>query len=318
MMSWQTLYSTAGNLVSDNTTSTLNFLKQQINQTQQSLLALRKDFTETSITDTTVSGQQNYYLPYNYGKMFYVTVTVGSIVYPVTPCEDDMLWRTINARSTVYKSDIPTLYYIFNDQLFIYPKPASAGNTITMYYHKTVKDMTADDYTTGTITTATNGSAAIVGNGTSWTTAMIGRFLRITADGYWYEIAGVADTTHLTLKKVFQGTSIVAGSNAYTIGELPLIPEAYQELLIQRPVAQYLTQRLQEELARTYWMQYDGGFSIGLGPRTGGGKIGGLLARFIEDRSNKNETGIIDSKLRLMSKNVGILDPNAFPLNLSS
>jgi hypothetical protein len=66
---------------------------------------------------------------------------------------------------------------------------------------------------------------------------MVGKWMRITSvssanggDGLWYEIAGVTDTTHLTLTRVYGGASIAAGSAAYTIGQMPLLPEAFHDL----------------------------------------------------------------------------------------
>lgn len=312
-MSFNTIYQQIQNLVSDNTANSLTLIKQLVNQTQNTLLALRKDITETSITDTTVAAQQAYNLPYNYGKMFYLTITVGSIAYPVTPLEDDEMWRVINARSTVYTTDIPSFFYIFNDQVYIYPKPASTGNTITMYYHKITKDMTAADYTTGNVVSIANGATALVGSGTTWTSAMVGRFIRITSDGYWYEIAAVPSATTITLKKPYKGTTISAGTEAYTIGEMPIIPEAYHELLVWRPCGIYLQQRGDFQKADFYWQQYDGGYSTGKRA-----KQGAMLESFINDRSSKVESGIVNSKLKQMKQNAQILDPNAFPINLTS
>lgn len=317
-ISFQQLYTQVQNLTSDTTSGSLTLFKSLINQTQNTLLAFRKDITETSTTATTVAAQQAYYLPYNYGKMFYVTVTVGSIAYPVSPLEDDNLWYESNARSSSYKSDIPRFYRIFNDQIQIFPTPSSSGNTITMYYHKVMKDMTADDYATGTITTLANAGTAVTGSGTTWTAAMVGRFMRITSDGYWYEIASRASNTSVTLKKAFQGTAISGGSEAYTIGELPIIPEAYHEMLIWRPAAIYWMQRGDTNKSTMYWHMYDGGYELSTGVRGRPTSPGGLLRQFIEDRSSKVESAIIDAKMTQFRKDISMVDPNAFPSALTS
>lgn len=60
-------------------------------------------------------------------------------------------------------------------------------------------------YSTGTIT-ATYGSAAIVGVGTTWTSDMVGR--SILLGDYWYEITAFTDTTHITIGSVFIGTNL--------------------------------------------------------------------------------------------------------------
>ena len=52
-------------------------------------------------------------------------------------------------------------------------------------------------YTTGTV--ATDGTTAVVGTDTVWTSAMAGRFLQIAGTDPWYRIASVESTTGLTL-----------------------------------------------------------------------------------------------------------------------
>lgn len=96
-------------------------------------------------------------------------------------------------------------------------------------------DYTIADYTTGTISDATNGSKTITGSGTSWTSAMIGRYFMIattTGDGVWYKITAVASTTSLTLEQPYNGTSIAAGSASYTIRKIFYdLPYDYEELI---------------------------------------------------------------------------------------
>lgn len=186
-------------------------------------------FLESQATDTTVADQENYELPEDFDKMNTVTVTSGSTKYNPLALQsrhdyDFMTESTIT-------SDIPEYFYIYDNTLYLYPTPASAGNTITMNYKKKVVDLSQADYTTGTITTATNGDETITGNGTTWVAGMAGRYMRITAptgDHKWYKIASVTDTTHLELDVPYNGTSIAAGSATYTIGEMPVIPEKYQ------------------------------------------------------------------------------------------
>lgn len=301
MYSFQALYTQVQDLTNDDSAGTLTLIKSLINQTQHKLLTLRKDITEKSATDDTVASQQNYDLPYDYGKMFDLTVTVGSVAYRVTPLEDDVLWRDLNARSASYTSDIPQFYYVFNNQLYLYPTPASAGNTITFYYHKVVRDMTQADYTTGNVTDLANGAAAVTGGSTVWTAAMAGRFLRITSDGYWYEIASRTSNTAITLEKNFQGTTISSGTEVYTIGEMSIIPGGYNELLIWRPAALYYQQKGELDKASFYWKLYND-----------------MERDFIADRSSKVESAIISGEITLVREEVGLRDPNSYPLSLTS
>ena len=50
-----------------------------------------------------------------------------------------------------------------------------------------------------------------------------------TGDGQWCEISGVSGTT-VTLVRAYGGTSIVAGTAACTIAQMPLLPGAYHDL----------------------------------------------------------------------------------------
>jgi hypothetical protein len=93
-----------------------------------------------------------------------------------------------------------------------------------MIYESGGKELTAEDYTTGTITTLANGAVAVTGSSSTWTSAMAGRYIKITSDGQWYKIASFGTTTTLTLAKKYQGISIAAGSEAYKIGQMPNTP----------------------------------------------------------------------------------------------
>lgn len=61
----------------------------------------------------------------------------------------------------------------------------------------------AAEYATGTVEVA-NGSNAITGTGTTWTTAMTGRMIRFGTDGEWYEFTRVSNTTG-TLDREYAG-----------------------------------------------------------------------------------------------------------------
>lgn len=202
-------------------------------------------FLERSQTDLTEASTQFYPLPFNAKKNINVTITVGSTKYSPLEAPNKKFWDRLNSPTT-QTSDIPQYYYIFDGQIGFYPTPSSAGNTITINSKVRVKDLSIADYTTGTITTATNGSTAIVGDSTVWTSKMAGRWIRITdsndantGDGEWYEIASVTDNTNLVLVNEYEGTSIVAGSASYTIGQVSEIPEDYQTIPVYYSVADY-------------------------------------------------------------------------------
>lgn len=373
MMSFQSIYGQVQSLCNDSASGTLTLIKSFINQTQENILALRKDITESSATDITRSDQTNYYLPYDYGKMFFVTITVGGVAYHLKSIEDDNLWRDLQARATGVTSDIPSFYHIFNNQMFVYPTPASSDNTITYYYHKITKRMSVDDYTTGkaasvpystTFTaivaaaavsatlsavwplatgsyvitfsngekrtvTLTSSSAAVTwttgltaaatatitignsiggsivsgasgGDAPVWAATMVGRYINITSDNYWYKIYNYIDATHLGLERVFAGTAISAALEAFTVGEMSLLPEAYSELLIWRPTALYYQQKGEMAKAKFYWDLYRE-----------------MERKFIEDRGSKTESAIISGDIARLKQGVGLRNPQNYPLGLS-
>lgn len=201
---------------------------------------------ERTATDTTTASTQSYELPAKLKKLKKSTITVGTTVYPVkfSPSLDH--WLSVN-RIGSYTSDIPEWAYVRNRTILFFPTPATTSNTITHYYEIMQKEQAIADYTTGGILTATNGSKAIVGTGTSFTAAMAGMWIRITesstankGDGVWYEIASVTDTTNLTLVKKYEGVSIAAGNAAYTIGEVSVLSAAgYGTLPVYRAVEIY-------------------------------------------------------------------------------
>lgn len=201
----------------------------------------------------TVASQQAYNLPFDTAQVRSIYVTVGSYRYVAREVATREEWDRLNL--VTIRSNIVTRYFVYNNQILLFPVPSSA-NTMTVNYRRSVKDLSIADYTTGSVVSITNGATAIVGTGTTWTQAMAGRFIRITdsdtankGDGYWYEIATSTITaTTLSLIRPYGGTTISAGTAAYTIGQMTLIPEPYEEL----PVF---------EAASIYW---------GLNPKQGG------------------------------------------------
>lgn len=128
----------------------------------------------------------------------------------------------------------------FGYQIALFPRPVAQRLVIVNYKQKLI-DMYASDYTTGTITTVAtaSGVTTITGSGTTWTSQMIGRWIRITAtdtantgDNEWYQIQTRASNTSITLSRPYQGIAITAGSATYTIGQMSVVPEAYENAVL--------------------------------------------------------------------------------------
>lgn len=194
------------------------------------------------VPNGTVDGQANYRLPYNVKQVINVTVEIGSTLWQPVEIATRKQYDALNV--IPFDNDFPQYYYIYNGEILLWPTPASNGNEITIHYKKRLQDLSASDYTTGTVS-MTSGSTTITGSSTAWTTNMADRWINIplttnnatTGDDQWYQIASVASATSLTLHNAYQGGS--ASGATYTIGEVPILPEDYQDLPLYRAAYVY-------------------------------------------------------------------------------
>ena len=195
-------------------------------------------FNRGTSTDKTVASQQYYPLPYNCWRLRKTSVEVSSTTYNPRDIKDEREWAILNRVSM--ESDVPTNYFIkpSSNEIGYFPIPSEDNNTITHTFQKRVPDYGATDYDTGTIV-ATNGSTAVVGTSTVWTSDMAGRWLNV--DNYWYEIASVTDNTHLTLVTEY-GEDTASGST-YTIAEMIPLPEGFENIPLYKALSVYFQSR---------------------------------------------------------------------------
>ena len=234
-MTFQELYDRYTDFTKDDSAANVARGKALINALDEEVLTDRDwFFLEKEGTTDTVASQQSYRLPPDYDRFKNLKVTVGSIAYTPTEVLTFEEWNALN--QTTVTSDIPARFFIFDDYFRLYPTPSSDGNTITLTYTASHQEMTAADYTTGTIT-GTQGSRAVVGAGTTFTSAMEGRWLKI--NGRWHQIYEVTDTTNLTLYKA----SLEDAAEDTHIGEMSPIPGAFHDLLWKGPVYTYFNMK---------------------------------------------------------------------------
>ena len=290
MKSFEEIYTDYKNITETTTTANETRGKKYINDTQRKVLAyMNWPFLEFTDTKDSVDGQNYYQLPATMRKLTSVVVTVGSVNYRPKPVESSEFWEYLQSLSTS-ESDVSQYFYREGNLVKIYPTPASDGNTITMRGRKRWKDLSLDDYDTGTIVTATNGDETIVGDSTVWTGLKPtgGQWIRIdptTGDYQWYEIDSITDDTNIELIKTYEGTSISSGTETYTIGEFSIIPSEYHDLLLWRACAIYFMQNEQDMIrSDRFWMMYDGGFELGKSSEPGG-----LMKLMIEAEGGKTE-----------------------------
>lgn len=194
---------------------------------------------QTTLTASTVAAQQYYYYPVGIQSIDAASVTVGSIVYPVTTIYDQGMWNWINA-IPFQPSTFPKFVFPRKSDFGIWPIP-QAVYTLTLNAFMRDRNMLVADYSTGTIS-VTNGSTTITGSGTTFTAAMVGRWFTVTdttvpGEGYWYRIKAYVSATVMTLETFWAGST--ATTATYRIGETPEIPEEAHVLLAAGTAADY-------------------------------------------------------------------------------
>ena len=222
----------------DSSTANLALGKSLINQYISKILVMRDwIFNRSSVNITTEANEQDYLLPYNCQKVKDIKAYSGEVYYYPKEVKTRKEWVILN-RSTV-TSDIPSRYFVDDtlNKISPYPVPATPY-TITVYFQKQVDDFSADDYATGVISVTAASPTIVTASPTTvaWTSAMVGRFIQPTTDGYFYEIENVASPTQLTVIKEIRG-AITYG--AYNIAEMIPLPYGFTDLPLWFALATY-------------------------------------------------------------------------------
>ena len=305
MLSFQQQYELAQSLASDDDAVNLVMIKSFIklgNRKLQARLGLylsEEQRTFVLYTDT-ISGLSGlaYYLPENFKSLTEFYTTIGTVQYPAELIQDPDLWRQMSLNTTGSTSNFPQFVFVKNDRIEVSPLPSSSDtNTATIRYEAVQKDLAIDDYSTGTITTLANGSVAVTGADTVWTAAMVGRYFKITNDEQWYKIATRTAATAITLEREYQGVSIAAGTDTYTIGQMAELPPDAYDLPVYYAVWRWALFRKDVQLAREYERMWKEG-----------------IRDEIRDWGNRSSSNIISDRGSLKR---GLINPNNYPGVLS-
>jgi len=277
--------------ISTSDTTAMTTIDSNINDSIKTICNLQGGklrFLESTKDMTTVASQESYQIPNGFRKIIDMYIYSGSgsstdTIYAPEMVFDPTKWKLIK-QYRLGESDVPYFTYVENQKYYIQPIPATTGNLITIRGRLNVRDLTIADYTTGTIVSIANGATAVVGSGTTWTADMVGRYIQITettaaggGDGFWYQIGTYTSATSIGLLKPYEGTTIAAGSAAYTIGQCSVIPDAYDVGIVYRATALYWENQNDLGRAKTYWLKYDGGNEAGYNTEYGG-LMGQMLA----------------------------------------
>lgn len=256
-------------------------------------------FLEATKEMATVADQASYLIPAGFRKIIDLSIYSGAgsssdTIYTPEMVFDPTKWTAIK-QARYGSSSTPYFTYVENNKFYVEPIPSVTGNLILLRGRVNVPDLGITDYTTGTITGATNADNTVTGSGTVWTADMVGRYINIPqttadggGDGLWYEIGSVTSNTELELLQPYEGTTFAAGSASYTIGQVPPIPEAYQIAPLYRACALYWEDKNKVEKAKRFWLRYDGGNEAGYNK-----DYGGLISQMLANEGETEEGAYI-------------------------
>lgn len=257
-------------------------------------------FLESTSDMVTVADQESYQIPNKYRKLIDLQIWSGDgssetqVIYHPEMVFDPMRWTMVQ-QFRLGSQDVPYFVYVENTSFKIQPIPSTSGNLIRLRGRLRTRDLSIADYTTGSIVSIANGATAIVGTGTTFTADMVGRYIKITettaaggGDGYWYEIGSYTSATSIGLTKPYEGTTIAAGTAAYTIGQVSPIPEAYDVAIVYRATALFWQNQNDLVRAKQYWLLYDGGNEAGYSQ-----VYGGLISQMLANEGETEEGAYI-------------------------
>lgn len=214
----------------DNTTANRIRGTRRMNERQRVLVAKKPYWwREKEVVLQTVASQQQYPITVTSEKIMGVRHNNGSgrdtILEEIpSPSRFD----EINRESTTVTSDYPIYWHERDGNIYLYPTPSSTGDDITILYKRRLRNMSLEDYTTGTIAVIMD-DQTVVGSGTSWVSAGVKPGSYIFIDDIPYEVGSVTDATHLELVKPYEGS--IASGLSYKVGDVPAIPEPFHDLL---------------------------------------------------------------------------------------
>lgn len=247
MKTYTSLRNIFGKLANNTSSDALTLGDELMNDATRNILAKRNWwFLQRTSSISTVGGTQSVQIPNNVERVVSVAVTIGSTRYTPISVPSREEWNLLNASSSP-QANTPTHYFVENGLLYFYPTPSSTtSNAVSLTYRLRPYDLSSADYTTGNVSSVASGTTTVTGSGTTWTAAMVGRYIKITAtdtaaatgDNQWYEITAVGSATSLTIGRAYAGTTI-SSNTAYTIGEVSLLPEPYQMAPVYEALAIY-------------------------------------------------------------------------------
>lgn len=235
----------------------LTIAKRDINEGGAMFLnRLGRKFNKEYLTASLVANQQYYQFPSEVLRVSEVRIKVGPNFYTPELVASEEYWNRLNTITST--STIPTHYYIkgFNE-IGLFPVPSTdSTNALHISYEPQHIDLTASDYTAGTLA-VTNNSTTITGTGTTFTAAMVGRYLQVTdgTDGKWYRIKTFTSATVIVLENFYEGPT--GNGKNYRIGEVMKIPQGYQDAPVFYALDRFYQTQNDQKSASAYEIRFE-------------------------------------------------------------
>ncbi len=227
-------------MTQDASPAALAFFEESYNIGQRILEAeIGSYWTEETEEIDTEENVSEYKTPDRFLRLKDAFFIKGGREYPMTEIIDEDDWRDLNASSNTATGNSDFAIFIRKDTFETYPKAGEDGNTFKLRYEPYGMDLSEDDHTDGFISGITNGSKIVQGATPNWDASMIGNWLQLGSFKTWYEIADVTDADTLVLDKKYSGRTVVAGSEAYKIGQMPKTPEGTHQIPIHYALMDY-------------------------------------------------------------------------------
>lgn len=182
--------------------------------------------------------------------------TISSVPFVATLTGAPVAGATSATLNSSWSLPTNTYQMIFNDA-----SPLTTQETIlvTLTNGSTAVAWTeplANTVTTSVVVRTSAGGDIVTAAGTAFTSSMLGYNMNIaqpTGDGFNYTIGMFYSSTQVALTQAYAGAAISGGSAACVIGQMSIIPPAYQLIPVYRATARYYKIVMKDDvLAKTY------------------------------------------------------------------
>ncbi len=177
-------------------------------------------------------------------------VTIVSVPYALTLTATPAAGATAATLTGNWTLPTNTYQMIFSDGENILVTLTNGSTAVTW------TEALANAVTTAVTVRTSGGGDIVTGSGTAFTAQMLGYMIKIaqpSGDGFPYIIGTYYNSTTVALTTSYAGAAIVGGSVASVIGQISIIPTAYQLIPVYRAVERYYKIiKKDAELAKEY------------------------------------------------------------------